>query len=138
MAKFLGLFFLICCAVGCSGMAVNNSTTIGTDARGYATGQYSDSRYGCIYSPSAVQIGGGGGGGGGAGMGLGAAWVGCKTGQVQTEGDPMKFARAVALINYSRRLDKITANDAGGTQEYIFTNRPLKEKSYQPLGSQTE
>jgi hypothetical protein len=137
MKGFWPLIFFISC-MGCSSMGVNNSTNIATDANGYAVGQYSDSRSGTIYSPSSVAVGGGGGGGGVGGTGLGAAWVGYRTGNVQTEGDPLKFARAVAMINYSRRLDKVSASDAGGSRDYTFTTRPIRQKGYQPFGPQAE
>jgi hypothetical protein len=137
MQRFLPLILIISC-MGCSSMGVNNSTNIATDANGYAVGQYSDSRSGNIYSPSSVVVGGGGGGGGAGGMGLGAAWVGYRTENVQTEGDPLKFARAIAMINYSRRLDKVTAEDASGSKEFTFTTRPTKQKGYQPFGPQVE
>jgi hypothetical protein len=138
MQKFWVLIFLICLTGGCSSMAVNSSTAIGTDANGYAVGQYSDGRYGCIYSPSSVVVGGGGGGGGNSGMGLGAAWVGYRSGLVETQGDPLKFAHSIAIINLSRGYSRTSTADTGISRENIFTEKPLKQQSYQPFGHQAE
>ena len=133
MNRLFILILIICCAGGCTlRMAVSNSTTIGTDANGYAFGQYSDSREGCIQSPSSSWLGGGGGGGGVQGLGLGMVAGGFSTGRVETQGDPMRFARAVATINYSRRL--VTADDVGGARNFTFTDSPLRKRSYQPFG----
>ena len=164
MHKLFVLILIICCVGGCtSRMAVSNSTTIGTDAKGLAVGQYSDSRSGEIQSPVSMWFGGGGGGGGsssngsslsgtllgpiiaavgaassagGSSAGAGALGGGFSTGQVETQGDPMKFARAIATINYSRRL--VTVDDAGGARNFTFTDSPLRKSNYQPFGNQTE
>ncbi|AEB09462.1 hypothetical protein [Desulfobacca acetoxidans] len=135
------LLFLICgCLWGCtSNLAVNNSTNISTDANGFAVGQYSDSRSGQISAPSSFWLGGGGGGGGGSGLGLGTIIAGGSSGQVETQGNPLPFARAVAMINYSRRLDTVSCDDLyGGVREYRFSDAPLKKKGYQPFGHQVE
>jgi hypothetical protein len=138
--KMFGVLVLISSLVlGCSSkVAVNNSTAIGTDANGFGVGQYSDSRSGEIQSPISTWLGGGGGGGGLAGAGAGAIGGGYESWPVQAQGDPMKFARAIATINYSRRLQMMSVDDAGGSRDYTFTDRPLKKRTYQPFGHQTE
>ncbi len=91
---------------GCSHLAVTSSTQIGTDAQGFAVGQYSDSRSGIITGSSSAWWGGGGGGGHG-GVGLGMMSFGWHTEPPPTQGDPLPFARAIATINYSRRLEQV-------------------------------
>ena len=110
--KLLVLILISYFIWGCGSMSANNSTNIATDARGFATGQYSDSRAGEVCGSSgALNMG---------------------------QGNPVNFARSIAMINYSRRLDKISADDACGSREYTFTSSPIKQKNYQPFGSQVE
>jgi hypothetical protein len=161
--NFWVLIFIFC-TWGCtSRMAVSNSTTIGTDANGFAVGQYSDSRSGEIQSPISTWFGGGGGGGGssnssglgaallgplraaasagssaGSSAGAGAIGGGFSSGTVESQGDPMKFARAIAMINYSRRLEIMSVDSPGGSRDYTFTDKPLKKRNYQPFGQQTD
>jgi hypothetical protein len=112
MQKFLVLILISYFICGCGSMSANNSTNIATDAKGFATGQYSDSWAGEVCgSAGALNMG---------------------------QGNPLNFARSIAMINYSRRLDKISADDACGSREYTFTTSPIKQKNYQPFGSQVE
>ncbi len=121
---------------GCSQLQVNSSMQIGTDAQGWAMGQYSDSRSGVITGRTTAWWGGGGGGGGGDGVGLGLMTFGWHTEPPPTQGDPLPFARAIAAINYSRRLEQVKCDPGatGGISEYTFSDRPLRQKRYQPFG----
>ena len=79
---------------------VDHSVRIDTDGtNSFAVGQYRDSRTD-IYGPRRLG-----------------------------EGDPVKFARAVAIINYSQRLKNITYNEFGEVVGYEFANAPFTGKS---------
>ena len=122
---------------GC--VSVDHSTVVDTDTSGYATGQFRDVRHGKVANfgifgggagaaaastatglITSVVIPPGGGGstftggpnesnnsGGGGGM------LGLRVYPAPTQGDPMPFARSIAMINYSKMLKKITYDDAG-------------------------
>jgi hypothetical protein len=53
------------------------------------------------------------------------------------EGDPVKFARAVAMINYSKNLKSIKYNECGGLVAYEFEQRPVSsiKPTYQAPGA---
>ena len=128
--KILGLILVV--VVALSGCAANfqRSEVIDTDKfEGYASGTYRDSSSG---PNSIVSLAGGGGGWGAAGAGgAGAVGMVIKTGP--PDSGAYKFARAIATINYSKRLKSITYDETGRIVDYEFEQRPLgKSSSYQP------
>ena len=149
MKKLMPFLLLAAALSGC--LSVDHTTVIDTNQEGYATGQYRDVRSGKICDMAAWGLGGGGassaasaallipsafsntssshsgsGGGGAAGF---------RISPPPTQGNPMPFARAVATINYSRRLANIRYDEQGDIVEYQFSDRPLKQ-GYQPFGRQ--
>ena len=96
MKVMLAIGLILLTGFSFSGCAnVDHSVRIDTDGtNSFAVGQYRDSRTD-LYGP----------------RGLG-------------EGDPVKFARAVAMINYSKRLRNITYNEFGEVVGYEFDNKP--------------
>jgi len=127
--KSLGLILMV--VVAFSGCATfQRSEVIDTDKlEGYASGTYRDSSSG----PNAT-VGLTAGGGGWSGVGSGALGTGgmlIKTGP--PDSGAYKFARAIATINYSKRLKAITYDETGRIVEYEFDQRPLgKSSSYEP------
>lgn len=113
---------------GC--VSVDHSTVVDTDTSGYATGQFRDVRHGEVAN---FGIFGGGAGtaaanagtsmattltsitqtGPTASSGGGGGMLGLRVYPVPTQGDPMPFARSIAMINYSKMLKKITYDDCG-------------------------
>jgi hypothetical protein len=127
--KILGLILVV--AVVFSGCATfQRSEVIDTDKfEGYASGTYRDNSSG----PNAIfgLAGGGGAWGGGGAGGVGTAGIAIRTGP--PDSGAYKFARAIATINYSKRLKSITYDETGRIVEYEFDQRPLgKSSSYQP------
>jgi hypothetical protein len=126
--KSLGLILVV--VVAFSGCAANfqRSEVLETDKfEGYASGTYRDSSSG---PNMVVGLAGGGGGWGAVGAGgAGALGMLIKTGPPDSEA--YKFARAIATINYSKRLKAITYDETGRIVEYEFEQRPLgKSSSY--------
>jgi len=122
--KILGLILVV--VVAFSGCATFQRTeVIDTDKLdGCASGTYRDSSSG---PNGVVSLAGGGG----ASAAAGAGWMYIKTGPPASEA--YKFARAIATINYSKRLKAITYDETGRIVEYEFDQRPLgKSSSYQP------
>jgi len=69
--------------------------------------------------------------GGGGGM------LGLRVYPPQTQGDPLPFARSLAMINYSKRLRSIKYDESGGIIEYEFNNEPMPMTSeYAPPKAQ--
>lgn len=104
---------------GCA--TVDHSVRIDTDSStdGNAIGQYSDNRYGQM---------------GGWGFWLLGGYSGDNNPSwpwqaKQGDSDPVRFARAVAILNYSKRLKNITYNEAGEVVGYEFGNKPSGGKS---------
>jgi hypothetical protein len=76
-------------------------------------------------------LAGAGGGWGDSGGGLGSGMISIKTGPTDSGAD--KFARAIATVNYSKRLKAITYDETGRVVGYEFDQRPLdKSSSYRP------
>ena len=127
--KSLGLILVL--VVAFSGCATfQRSEVIDTDKlEGYASGTYRDNSSG---PNGVVELAGGGGGWSGAGAGgAGGGEMLIKTGP--PDSGAYKFARAIATINYSKRLKAITYDETGRIVEYEFDQRPLgKSSSYQP------
>ena len=127
--KSLGLILMV--VVAFSGCATfQRSEVIDTDKlEGYASGTYRDSSSG----PNSIfSLAGGGGGWGAAGAGgAGAVGMVIKTGP--PDSGAYKFARAIATINYSKRLKSITYDETGRIVDYEFDQRPLgQSSSYRP------
>jgi hypothetical protein len=101
MRVMLGIGLIFLTAFSFSGCAnVDHSVRIDTDGTNrYAVGQYIDNRRD-LYGPRRLG-----------------------------EGDPVKFARAVAMINYSKRLKNITYNEMGEVVGYEFDNVPYAGKT---------
>lgn len=117
---------------GC--VSVDHSTVVDTDTSGYASGQFRDVRHGKVAN---FGIFGGGAGAAAASAGTsmattltaitqtgtqtgptassggGGGMLGLRVYPVPTQGDPMPFARSIAMINYSKMLKKITYDDCG-------------------------
>jgi hypothetical protein len=122
--KILGLILVL--VVVFSGCATfQRSEVIDTDKlEGYASGTYRDNSSG----PNGIfGISGGGASGGGA---VGAGAVLFETGP--PDSGAYKFARAIATINYSKKLKSITYDETGRIVEYEFDQRPIgKSSSYE-------
>ena len=113
---------------GC--VSLDHSTVVDTDTSGYASGQFRDVRHGTLAN---FGIFGGGAGAAAASAatgtilsatsisspnssansGGGGGMLGLRVYPVPSQGDPMPFARSIALINYSKMLKKITYDDVG-------------------------
>jgi hypothetical protein len=50
----------------------------------------------------------------------------------QGDGDPEKFARAVAMINYSKKLKSIKYDEYGGVTAYEFDSQPASSMKTTP------
>jgi len=118
--RFLGVVIVI--ALVCSGCATyQRSEVIDTDKLGgYASGEYRDDSSG----PSGrMLLGGSGFGAGGSGVGFGAAWIGVES--TPPKSGAYDFARAIALINYSKKLKSIKYDEYGGVLDYEFHQLPV-------------
>jgi len=123
--RFLGAVIVI--ALVCSGCTISHrSEVIDTDKLGgYASGTYNSSSEG----PSGrVAMGGSGYGAGGMGApgigtGFGVAWLSAETGPPKSGAND--FARAIAMINYSKKLKSIKYDEFGGVIDYEFEQMPV-------------
>jgi hypothetical protein len=94
--------------------------TIDTDKLdGFASGEFKDTSQGPV---ARVQFGASGAGSG-VNFGFGAAWLDLTTGPPPT--GAKDFARAIATINYSKRLKSIKYDEVGNIIEYEFEPRPI-------------
>jgi hypothetical protein len=99
----------------------HRNEAISTDNTGaYAAGTYSDRSSG---HSGKVAIGGSGYGAGGPGVGFGAGWICGETGPPPSGAND--FARAIAMINYSKKLKSIKYDEFGGVIDYEFEQQPL-------------
>ena len=97
------------------------SEAIDTDKLGgYASGTYSDRSSG---HTGKVTLGGSGYGAGAASAGFGAGWICGETGPPPS--GAYDFARAVAMINYSKKLKSIKYDECGGIIAYEFEQMPI-------------
>jgi hypothetical protein len=119
---FFFLFFMTGCA---SNNNIYHSEVIDTDAQGMATGQYRDVRTGYFDSVYFGAFGGGWGLGGGGGLGGFAVAVQ----PPPTQGNPLEFARSVAMINYSKKLKSVRYDESGDIIDYEFEGQPRPCKS---------
>jgi hypothetical protein len=118
--KLLGVVTVI--ALICSGCTVSHrSEVIDTDKLGgYASGSYNAKSQG----PSGKMTAGGSAWGAGANStGFGAGWLCIETGPPPS--GAQDFARAIAMINYSKKLKSIKYDEFGGVIDYEFEQQPL-------------
>ena len=126
--KLLGVVTVI--ALVCAGCTVSHrSEVIDTDKLGgYASGTYNDRSQG---PAGRMFLGGSGFGAGGAATGFGAVWMGVETGPPPS--GSYDFARAIAMINYSKKLKSIKYDEFGGVIDYEFEQLPASSiRSTQP------
>lgn len=143
---------------GCSSMAVDNKTLLDAPENGYASGQYRDVRSGKVADYGFFATGAGAAAAGGASSllnagttsllqgssnptssGGGGGMIGLRVYPAPTQGDPLPFARGVAMINYSKKLKRISYDQAGGVIEYEFDSNPFaaQTSAYQPPASKS-
>ena len=126
--KLLGVAIVI--ALLGSGCTVSHrSEVIDTDKLGgYASGTYNDRSDG----PSGrFAAGGSGFGAGAASTGFGAGLLCIETGPPPS--GAYEFARAIAMINYSKKLKSIKYDEFGGVIDYEFEQLPASSiRSTQP------
>jgi hypothetical protein len=129
--KIWGLILtMVLLFAGCA--TYNHSEYIDTDQlNGYASGKYTNSSSGPSGTFSIAGGGGGLGSGGNSAFGLGALTINSSPPQVT----PYNFARAVAMINYSKKLKSVKYDETGGIIEYEFDQTPLPGRSGQPAVS---
>ena len=127
--KILGLILVVVLLLsGCA--TFQRSEVIETDKLdGYASGEYRDNSggptgtFGLVGSAYGWASGGPGG--------LGVLGMNVKTGPPPS--GAYKFAKAIAMINYSKKLKSIKYDETGRIIEYEFDQRPLgRVSSYQP------
>ena len=130
--KILGIIAIV--AMMLSGCAqFQRSEVIDTDKLGgYASGTFHEDSSGSIGN---FGLAGGGGGWGGSSGGAGLGALSIQTGAPKS--GAYDFARAVAMINYSKKLKSIKYDEYGGVIDYEFTQSelPPAKASYQHLGS---
>ncbi|MCL4503360.1 MAG: hypothetical protein M1438_16165 [Deltaproteobacteria bacterium] len=131
--KIVGLMVVTALLLaGCA--TFQRSEVIETDKLdGYASGNYRDNSGG---NNGVFGIAGGGGGwsGGGAG-GVGSAGMFVKTGPPNS--GAYQFARAIAMINYSKKLKAIRYDQTGRIIDYEFDQRPLSQATVYPPAQRT-
>jgi hypothetical protein len=124
--KKIGWLLLIM-ALGVWGcVTADNSTIIDTNQQGYASGQYRDVHQGKV---SDFGIFGTGAAVGAAAGSAGGGMLGLRIYPSPTQGDPLPFARSIAMINYSKRLSSIKYDESGGIIEYEFNPGPMSMRS---------
>lgn len=126
--KIVGL--MVVAALLLAGCATfQRSEVIETDKLdGYASGNYRDNSGG---NTGEFGLAGGGGAAGGAG----ALGMSIKTGPPNS--GAYQFARAVAMINYSKKLKSIKYDETGRILEYEFDQRPLSRSTVYPPAQST-
>lgn len=73
----------------------------------------------------------------GSSSGGGGGMVGLRVHPAPTQGDPLPFARSIAMINYSKRLNSIKYDESGGIIEYEFNSGPgSMSREYAPQKAQ--
>jgi hypothetical protein len=117
--KLLGVVTVI--ALVCTGCTVSHrSEVIDTDKlSGYASGTYNAKSHG----PSGKMVLGGSGYGAGVNTSFGMVWASVETGPPPS--GAQDFARAIAMINYSKKLKSIKYDEFGGVIDYEFEVQPL-------------
>lgn len=109
--------------LGCA--TFQRSEVIETDKlEGYAAGTYRDNSSGPVGKVGLAGSGAGWGAGGGAG----AVGFNVKTGPPPS--GALDFARAIAMINYSKKLTSVKYDQYGGVIDYEFDQTPLARSKY--------
>jgi hypothetical protein len=134
--KKVGLSMLILTLAVCGCVTVDNSTIVDADTHGYASGQYRDVRHGKVGDfgvfgtgaggaasaastsaiaalTSATSISSGAAGSQNSSSGAGGGMLGLRVYPAPTQGNPLPFARSIAMINYSKKLTRVTYDDSG-------------------------
>jgi hypothetical protein len=126
--RIFGFLIIIALAVVLLGCATfQRSEVIETDQLGgFASGTYRDNSSGKVGSFGLVGSAAGWAAGGGAG--LGAAGIGVNTGPPPS--GALNFARAIAMINYSKRLKNVKYDQYGGVIDYEFDQTSLAPSRY--------
>jgi hypothetical protein len=108
IALILGVMMVVpACA------SFQHSENISVDHFG-ATGNYSDSRSGALYSMGMfVGAGVGGGTAGGGALGL-------RMDSNQSQSDPRYFARSIVMVDLSKKLRSIKVDECEGIREYEY------------------
>jgi hypothetical protein len=123
LALILGVMMVVpACAT------FQHSENISVDHFG-ATGNYSDSRSGMLYTLG--LFGGAGVGGGTAGGGA----LGIEVDSSQSQSDPRYFARSIVMVDLSKKLRSIKVDECEGIREYEYvqpTDRSGKSSSKLP------
>jgi len=134
--KKLGLLTLILTLAVWGCVAVDHTTVVDADHSGYASGQFRDVRHGTVANfgifgagagaaaaaagstaltslatmatlSSTANLANNASSGGGGGM------LGLRVYPAPSQGDPMPFARSIAMINYSKKLTRVSYDDCG-------------------------
>lgn len=122
---FLIITALAFILLGCA--TFQRSEVIETDQLGgFASGTYRDSSSGPVGQVGVAGSGAGWAAGGGGGVGV--AGIGVKTGPPPS--GALNFARAIAMINYSKKLKSIKYDQYGGVIDYEFEQTSLAPKNY--------
>jgi hypothetical protein len=131
--RTFGFLIIIALAIPLLGCAsFQRSEVIETDQlQGNASGTYRDNSSGPVGSLGLAGSGAGWGVGGGGGLGM--AGIGVKTGPPPS--GALNFARAIAMINYSKKLKSIKYDQYGGVIDYEFDQTSLAPKNYPSSGS---
>lgn len=133
--KIMGLFLVaVLLLAGCA--TFQRSEVIETDKLdGYASGEYRDNSGGRTGTLGLAGSGAGWAAGGPGG--LGAIGMVVKTGPPPS--GAYQFAKAIAMINYSKKIKSIKYDETGRIIEYEFDQRPLgRSISYQPSASSAQ
>lgn len=125
--RLLGLITVF--AMVCAGCTVSHrSEVIDTDKSGaYASGTYDEKSRGPV---GRMAVGGSGFGAGAASTGFGAGWACIETGPPPS--GAYDFARAIAMINYSKKLKSIKYDEFGGVIDYEFEAQPISSLKTTP------
>jgi hypothetical protein len=122
----IGLILVIFFAFsGCA--QFQRSSVIDTDQlAGYASGTYKED---CSGTNGSFAIAGTGAGWGASGGGFGGGVIAVKT--APPKSGAYDFARAIAMINYSKKLKRITYDEYGGVIDYEFDQKPVASMGHE-------
>ncbi|MEJ5329130.1 MAG: hypothetical protein WHT07_03140 [Desulfobaccales bacterium] len=153
MRKVTVIILALALAGGCA--TIEHSTVVGTDAHGNATGEFRDVRHGCFNTVTIWAAGAGASeaassaavltgsifdlaqrnSSNSSGSGAGGM-LGIRISPPPTQGDPVPFARSIAMINYSKKLKRIKYDETGDILEYVFDDSPSREAPAPTFGRQ--